>query len=178
LFDEIEKAHRDIFNLLLQILDDGRVTDSQGRTVDFKNTIIIMTSNLGSEYLLEHNDNANEMVMKEVQSHFRPEFLNRIDEIVMFNPLSRDVQIKIVSKLLNELKLRLEKNNIHVEFSNRVNSFIIENSYNTNYGARPIKRFIQKNIETEIAKKIISSEIEPQASYLIDFDGKLIVKKK
>ena len=137
-----------------------------------------MTSNLGSEYLLEHNDNANEMVMKEVQSHFRPEFLNRIDEIVMFNPLSRDVQIKIVSKLLNELKLRLEKNNIHVEFSNRVNSFIIENSYNTNYGARPIKRFIQKNIETEIAKKIISSEIEPQASYLIDFDGKLIVKKK
>lgn len=178
LFDEIEKAHRDIFNLLLQILDDGRVTDSQGRTVDFKNTIIIMTSNLGSEYLLEHNDNANEMVMKEVQSHFRPEFLNRIDEIVMFNPLSRDVQIKIVSKLLNELKLRLEKNNIHVEFSNRVNLFIIENSYNTNYGARPIKRFIQKNIETEIAKKIISSEIEPQASYLIDFDGKLIVKKK
>lgn len=178
LFDEIEKAHRDIFNLLLQILDDGRVTDSQGRTVDFKNTIIIMTSNLGSEYLLEHNDNANEMVMKEVQSHFRPEFLNRIDEIVMFNPLSRDVQIKIVSKLLNELKLRLEKNNIYVEFSNRVNSFIIENSYNTNYGARPIKRFIQKNIETEIAKKIISSEIEPQASYLIDFDGKLIVKKK
>jgi len=178
LFDEIEKAHRDIFNLLLQILDDGRVTDSQGRTVDFKNTIIIMTSNLGSEYLLEHNDNANEMVMKEVQSHFRPEFLNRIDEIVMFNPLSRDVQIKIVSKLLNELKLRLEKNNIHVEFSNRVNSFIIENSYNTNYGARPIKRFIQKNIETEIAKKIISSEIEPQALYLIDFDGKLIVKKK
>lgn len=177
LFDEIEKAHRDIFNLLLQILDDGRVTDSQGRTVDFKNTIIIMTSNLGSEYLLEHNDNANEMVMKEVQSHFRPEFLNRIDEIVMFNPLSRDVQIKIVSKLLNELKLRLEKNNIHVEFSNRVNSFIIENSYNTNYGARPIKRFIQKNIETEIAKKIISSEIEPQASYLIDFDGKLIVKR-
>jgi len=178
LFDEIEKAHRDIFNLLLQILDDGRVTDSQGRTVDFKNTIIIMTSNLGSEYLLEKNDNANAMVMKEVQSHFRPEFLNRIDEIVMFNPLSKDVQIKIVEKLLNELKHRLAKNNIFVDFSKRVHTFIIENSYNTNYGARPIKRFIQKNIETEIAKKIISSEIEPQNHYLIDFEGKIIIKNQ
>ncbi len=178
LFDEIEKAHRDIFNLLLQILDDGRVTDSQGRTVDFKNTIIIMTSNLGSEYLLEKNDNANAMVMKEVQSHFRPEFLNRIDEIVMFNPLSKDVQVKIVEKLLNELKHRLAKNNIFVDFSKRVNTFVIENSYNTNYGARPIKRFIQKNIETEIAKKIISSEIEPQNHYLIDFEGKIIIKNQ
>lgn len=178
LFDEIEKAHRDIFNLLLQILDDGRVTDSQGRTVDFKNTIIIMTSNLGSEYLLEKNDNANAMVMKEVQGHFRPEFLNRIDEVVMFNPLSKDVQIKIVEKLLNELKHRLDKNNIFVDFSKKVNTFVIDNSYNTNYGARPIKRFIQKNIETEIAKKIISSEIEPQNHYLIDFEGKIIIKNQ
>lgn len=178
LFDEIEKAHRDIFNLLLQILDDGRVTDSQGRTVDFKNTIIIMTSNLGSEYLLEQNKDATDFVMKEVQSHFRPEFLNRIDEIVMFNPLSKEVQIKIVDKLLNELKMRLEKNHIYIEFSDKVKSFVIENSYNTNYGARPIKRFIQKNIETEIAKKIISSEIEPQSFYMVDYRGKIEVNKK
>lgn len=109
LFDEVEKAHRDIFNVLLQILDDGRLTDSQGRVVDFKNTIIIMTSNLGSEYLLNHDDNATELVMNEVHAHFRPEFLNRIDEIVMFNPLSKDVQVKIVDKLLNELRVRLNK---------------------------------------------------------------------
>ena len=154
MFDEVEKAHRDIFNLLLQILDDGRLTDSQGRTVDFKNTIIIMTSNLGSEY-----------------------FLNRIDEIVMFNPLSREVQIKIVDKLLNDLRNRLEKNNINVEFTDGVRKYVIDNSYNTTYGARPIKRFIQKNIETEIAKKIISSEVQPTKSYTIDYQGKLIVRE-
>ena len=159
LFDEVEKAHRDIFNVLLQILDDGRLTDSQGRVVDFKNTIIIMTSNLGSEYLLNHDENATELVMNEVHAHFRPEFLNRIDEIVMFNPLSKDVQIKIVDKLLNELRVRLNKNNIKVNFTNALKKYVIDNSYNTTYGARPIKRFIQKNIETEIAKKIISSEI-------------------
>ncbi len=178
LFDEIEKAHRDIFNILLQILDDGRLTDSQGRVVDFKNTIIIMTSNLGSEYLLNHEANANELVMNEVRAHFRPEFLNRIDEIVMFNPLSREVQIKIVDKLLNELKVRLDKNNIKVDFTNSLKKYIIDNSYNTTYGARPIKRFIQKNIETEIAKKIISSEIEPNAYYVIDYQGHLIINKK
>ena len=177
LFDEIEKAHRDIFNLLLQILDDGRLTDSQGRTVDFKNTIIIMTSNLGSEYLLNHDPNANELVMNEVHAHFRPEFLNRIDEIVMFNPLSREVQIKIVDKLLNDLRNRLEKNNINVEFTDGVRKYVIDNSYNTTYGARPIKRFIQKNIETEIAKKIISSEVQPTKSYTIDYQGKLIVRE-
>ena len=177
LFDEVEKAHRDIFNLLLQILDDGRLTDSQGRTVDFKNTIIIMTSNLGSEYLLNHDPNANELVMNEVHAHFRPEFLNRIDEIVMFNPLSREVQIKIVDKLLNDLRNRLEKNNINVEFTDGVRKYVIDNSYNTTYGARPIKRFIQKNIETEIAKKIISSEVQPTKSYTIDYQGKLIVRE-
>lgn len=178
LFDEIEKAHRDIFNVLLQILDDGRVTDSQGRTVDFKNTIIIMTSNIGSEYLLENQDNANELVMDEVRKHFRPEFLNRIDEIIMFNSLSKEVQMKITEKMLNDLCKRLDKNNIHIEFSQNVNKFVIDNSYNTAYGARPIKRFIQKNIETEIAKKIISSEIIPQKSYFIDFKGKILVNEK
>ncbi len=178
LFDEVEKAHRDIFNVLLQILDDGRLTDSQGRTVDFKNTIIIMTSNLGSEYLLNNDPNANELVMNEVHNHFRPEFLNRIDEIVMFNPLSKDVQIKIVDKLLNELAIRLENNNIKVEFTNSLKKYVIDNSYNTTYGARPIKRFIQKNVETEIAKKIISSEITPNNFYLIDYQGKLKITEK
>ena len=178
LFDEVEKAHRDIFNVLLQILDDGRLTDSQGRVVDFKNTIIIMTSNLGSEYLLNHDDNAIELVMNEVHAHFRPEFLNRIDEIVMFNPLSKDVQVKIVDKLLNELRVRLNKNNIKVNFTNAVKKYIIDHSYNTTYGARPIKRFIQKNIETEIAKKIISSQIEPNFYYEIDYQGQLVIVSK
>ena len=153
LFDEVEKAHRDIFNVLLQILDDGRLTDSQGRVVDFKNTIIIMTSNLGSEYLLNHDDNATELVMNEVHAHFRPEFLNRIDEIV-------------------------NKNNIKVNFTNAVKKYIIDHSYNTTYGARPIKRFIQKNIETEIAKKIISSQIEPNFYYEIDYQGQLVIVSK
>ncbi len=177
LFDEVEKAHRDIFNLLLQILDDGRLTDSQGRTVDFKNTIIIMTSNLGSEYLLNNNTNANELVMNEVHKHFRPEFLNRIDEIVMFNPLSKEVQIKIVDKLLNDLKMRLEQNGIKVDFTNALKKYVIDSSYNTTYGARPIKRFIQKNIETEIAKQIIASTIEANHYYVIDYIGKIIIKE-
>ena len=156
LFDEVEKAHRDIFNVLLQILDDGRITDSQGRTVDFKNTIIIMTSNLGSDILLENNnEESRKEVMNVVKGYFRPEFLNRIDEIVMFNPLDRDVQIKIVDKMLKELKVRLLNNNIKVEFSNDLKKHIIDNSYNTTYGARPIKRYIQKNIESLIAKDLL-----------------------
>ena len=171
LFDEVEKAHRDIFNVLLQILDDGRLTDSQGRVVDFKNTIIIMTSNLGSEYLLNHDENATELVMNEVHAHFRPEFLNRIDEIVMFNPLSKDVQIKIVDKLLNELRVRLNKNNIKVNFTNALKKYVIDNSYNTTYGARPIKRFIQKNIETFLAHSIIQSDLEPKKEYLLDYEN-------
>lgn len=178
LFDEVEKAHRDVFNLMLQILDDGRLTDSQGRTIDFKNTIIIMTSNLGSEYLLNNEMNAKELVMKEVHTHFRPEFLNRIDEIVMFNPLSKDVQIKIVDKLLNDLTNRLQKNNLYLEFNDNVKKYVIENSYNTTFGARPIKRFIQKNIETELAKQIISSSISPSKTYLVDYQDKLIIKEK
>ncbi len=178
LFDEIEKAHRDVFNVLLQLLDDGRLTDSQGRTVDFKNTIIIMTSNLGSEYLLNNDSDAKEKVMELVHQNFKPEFINRIDEIVMFKPLSKDVQIKIVDKMLNELKARLEGNNIKVNFSNDLKKYIIDNSYNTTFGARPIKRFIQKNVETEIAKRIIANEISPYVNYLVDYkDGKLVVIK-
>ena len=180
LFDEIEKAHRDIFNVLLQILDDGRITDSQGRTVDFKNTIIIMTSNLGSDILLEKNNTkeAYEEVMSIVRSSFKPEFINRIDEIVMFNPLNKDVQIKIVDKLLNELKQRLTVNNIKVVFSNDLKDYIIEKSFNPSYGARPIKRFIQKHIETVIAKAIISSHIVPYVTYVIDILGDEVVIKQ
>ncbi len=178
LFDEIEKAHRDIFNVLLQILDDGRITDGQGRTVDFKNTIIIMTSNIGSEYLLDGvNDDSRKKVMELVKASFKPEFLNRIDEIILFNPLSKDVQCKIVEKMLRDLSQRLEKNNIRVEFTDNLKQYVLDNSYNTTYGARPIKRFIQKNIETLLAKSIISSEIVPYKHYLVDFvDGNISIK--
>ncbi len=178
LFDEIEKAHRDIFNVLLQILDDGRITDSQGRTVDFKNTIIIMTSNLGSEYLLHPDSTTNDKVMGIVRNSFKPEFLNRIDEIIMFNSLSRGVQIQIVNKMLNDLKMRVEANNIHIEFSEGLKKQVIDNSYSPEYGARPIKRFIQKNVETFIAKNIISSNLKPGNHYLIDYrDGKYQIKQ-
>lgn len=178
LFDEIEKAHRDIFNVLLQILDDGRITDSQGRTVDFKNTIIIMTSNLGSEYLLHPDQSTNEKVMNIVRNNFKPEFLNRIDEIIMFNSLSKGVQIQIVNKMLNDLKLRVETNSIHIDFSENLKRQVIDNSYSPEYGARPIKRFIQKNVETFIAKAIISSKICPNNAYLIDYNGTYQIIKK
>ncbi len=178
LFDEIEKAHRDIFNVLLQILDDGRITDSQGRTVDFKNTIIIMTSNLGSEYLLHPEQSTNEKVMNIVRNNFKPEFLNRIDEIIMFNSLSKGVQIQIVNKMLNDLKSRVEANNIHIDFSENLKRQVIDNSYSPEYGARPIKRFIQKNVETFIAKAIISSKLCPNNAYLIDYNGTYQIIKK
>lgn len=177
LFDEVEKAHRDIFNVLLQILDDGRITDSQGKTVDFKNTIIIMTSNIGSEYLLHSDSETNDKVMSLVRSHFKPEFLNRIDEIIMFNALSKGVQIQIVNKMLNDLKTRLINNNIYVEFSENLKKQIIDNSYSPEYGARPIKRFIQKNIETYLAKEIINSRILANQHYLMDYqNGAYLIK--
>ncbi len=178
LFDEIEKAHRDIFNVLLQILDDGRITDGQGRTVDFKNTIIIMTSNLGSEFLLDGvTDDSKSKVDQLLKSSFKPEFLNRIDEIIMFKPLNKDVQLQIVQKLLNELKHRLEQNNIKMTFTDELCNYILDESYNTIYGARPIKRFIQKNVETLIAKEIISSKIVPHKDYVLTFINNEIVIK-
>ncbi len=178
LFDEIEKAHRDIFNILLQILDEGRLTDSQGRTVDFKNTIIIMTSNLGSDILLNNNNpNKKNDVMGVVKMNFRPELINRIDEIIIFNPLDKDTQIKIVDKMLNELKQRLVNQNISIEFSNDLKKYIIDSSYNTEFGARPIKRFIQKNIETFIAKKILNNEIEPFIKYVCDYNNEIKLSK-
>ena len=165
LFDEIEKAHNDVYNLLLQILDDGRLTDSQGRTVDFKNTIIIMTSNLGSQELLNNDSAAVDRLLKQT---FKPEFLNRIDEIVYFKPLTKDVQYKIVNKLLKQLDIRLLANNINISYTDNLKNDILAKAYNVEYGARPIKRFIGKHIETFIATKIISGEIKPNIPYVLD----------
>ena len=174
LFDEIEKADSEVFNLLLQILDDGRITDSQGRTVDFKNTIIIMTSNLGSEELLNGN---KEYVKELLHKTFKPEFLNRIDEIVMFNPLSEEVAVKIVTKLLNELERRLMDNKIHIEFTDDLKKYICKESYSFEFGARPIKRFIQKNIETLVAKAIIKEELKPNDKVVMDYKNEILLSK-
>ena len=178
LFDEIEKAHRDVFNILLQILDDGRITDSQGRTVDFKNTIIIMTSNLGSEYILENRDNATDEVMSELKSTFRPEFLNRIDEIIMFNSLSKEVIYDILDKIVLEIEQRLSDKRIHISLTDSARQYIIDNSYDVNFGARPIKRFVQRNVETLIAKNIILDKIKVNSTVTIDCrDNELIIKE-
>ena len=171
LFDEIEKAHKDVFNILLQILDDGRLTDSQGRTVDFKNTIIIMTSNLGSEYILEGLDNANELVMNELKSTFRPEFINRIDEIIVFNSLKKDVIGDIVDKIIKEINDRLQQNFLHVEITNAVKDKIINEAYDERYGARPIRRYITKNIESLLAHKLIDSDIAVGSTLVVDLDN-------
>ena len=168
LFDEIEKAHPDVFNILLQILDDGRLSDSQGRTVDFKNTIIIMTSNLGSEYLLEDTKEADLKVEALLKQSFKPEFLNRIDEIIYFHPLNKDVQLKIVSKLLRNLDERLIAQGINLTFTDSLKKYILDQSFDPEYGARPVKRYIQKYIETFVATKIIKGEIKPDIPYVLD----------
>ncbi len=177
LFDEIEKAHKDVFNILLQILDDGRITDSQGRTVDFKNTIIIMTSNLGSEYILEGKENANELVMEELRHTFKPEFINRIDEIVIFNSLNENTVYDILDKLINDLQNRLSNINIKLNFSDKVKKFIIDSSYDVRFGARPLKRFLSKNVETLIATAIIQNKIKPNMEVNFDVENdKIIIK--
>lgn len=168
LFDEIEKAHKDVFNILLQVLDDGRITDNQGRTVDFKNTIIIMTSNIGSEYILENISNKDELVNKELFSTFKPEFLNRIDEIITFNSLSKDVVYNILDKIIKEVEERLKGKNITIELTNNAKDFIIEKAYDESFGARPIKRFVSENIETLLAEKIINDEITNDSHIVID----------
>ncbi len=168
LFDEIEKAHKDVFNILLQVLDDGRITDNQGRTVDFKNTIIIMTSNIGSEYILENVSNKDELVNKELFSTFKPEFLNRIDEIITFNSLSKDVVYNILDKIIKEVEERLKGKNITIELTNNAKDFVIERAYDESFGARPIKRFVSENIETLLAKKIINDEITNDSHIVID----------
>lgn len=175
LFDEIEKAHPEVFNLLLQMLDDGRLTDSQGRVVDFKNTIIIMTSNLGSEYLL-HNE--RDKVEGLLHQTFKPEFLNRIDEIVYFSPLSKETQSKIVDKMLNNLNERLKESYYSFTFSKKLKDYILDSAYSPVYGARPIKRFIQNKVETIIANKIISQEVDTSHKYEVDYDDKEVIVKK
>ena len=182
LFDEIEKAHPDVFNILLQILDDGRVTDSQGRTVDFKNTVIIMTSNLGSSYLLEGigedgmiSENARQAVMRELHRSFRPEFLNRLDEIIMFRPLTRENLTGITGIMLDSLKKRLQERQLGLEISGEALDYIIDCGYDPLYGARPLRRFIQNNVETLIAKEILSGDLGTGSVLHVDLkDGRLI----
>ena len=176
LFDEIEKADPEVFNLLLQILDDGRLTDSQGHLVDFKNAIIIMTSNLGSEYILHGEKDKVEEILHRT---FKPEFLNRIDEIVYFNPLSKDVQLKIVDKMLHELQGRLEGQFYSVEFTDALKKWILDSSYTPNFGARPIKRFIQDKVETALATSIIKGEIDTKNKFLVDEkNGQVTISKE
>ncbi len=175
LFDEIEKANPEVFNLLLQVLDEGRLTDSQGRLVDFKNTVIIMTSNLGSEYLLK----GEKAAVKQLLAHtFKPEFLNRIDEIVYFNPLSKDTQLLIVEKMLKELQGRLAEQYFTVDFTSGLKHYVLDSAYSSEFGARPLKRFIQDQVETALATAIIDGTLSTKEKYLVDYDGKQIVIKK
>lgn len=174
LFDEIEKAHPDVFNILLQVLDDGRITDSQGRTVDFKNTIIILTSNLGSSVILdgivngEISENAKSEVNKLLKAHFRPEFLNRLDEIVLYKPLDKKEIKSIVDLMLRSLDKRLKDKQLKLEVTDKAKDYIVENGYDPVYGARPLKRFIQHNVETLIARHIIEGEYLPNAVIKVD----------
>ena len=184
LFDEIEKAHPDVFNVLLQVLDDGRITDSQGRTIDFKNTIIILTSNLGSEYILEGindkgelTEEAKEKVEKLLKQSFRPEFLNRLDEIVFYKPLTQNETAKILDLLIVDLNKRLENQEITIELTDNAKEYLIKNGYDPVYGARPLKRFVQKKVETLIAKEIIKQTILPKQNVVIDCkENDLIIK--
>ena len=177
LFDEIEKAHPDVFNVLLQVLDDGRITDSQGRTVDFKNTILIMTSNIGSQYLLDGIDEsgniskeAKELVTNELRNHFRPEFLNRLDEQIMFKPLTKDNIGGIIELLIVDVNKRLKDKKISIALTDAARSYIVDNGYDPIYGARPLKRFVQKNVETLAGKLILSDGISEGETILIDYD--------
>ena len=172
LFDEIEKAHEDVFNLFLQILDDGRLTDNKGKTVDFKNTIIIMTSNIGSSYLLQAseniNDEARDLVMNEMKRRFKPEFLNRVDDIIMFKPLDREGIKQIIDIFMKSLKNRLEEKDIEVEITDSAKEIIVKEGYDPIYGARPLKRYISNTLETMIAKKLIAGEIYNGCTIVID----------
>ncbi len=175
LFDEIEKAHPEVLNLLLQILDDGRITDSNGRTVDFKNTIIIMTSNLGSEYIL---DGDTSKVMDEVRSHFRPEFINRIDEIIVFKPLTKDVIYEILDKIISDIEKRLSSNDIHIRLTNTAKDYLVDAGYDVNYGARPLKREVSKTVESLLAHELVKGTIKYGETVTFDVkDNELIIEK-
>ena len=186
LFDEIEKAHPDVFNVLLQVLDDGRITDSQGRTVDFKNTILIMTSNIGSPYLLDGIDEkgdikseAQEQVMNDLRGHFRPEFLNRLDEIIMFKPLTKDNVGKIVDLMVKELSDRLADQELSLELTDAAKQMVVDNGYDPVYGARPLKRYLQNYVETLTAKKILSGDVHAGDTIVLDVkDGAFTVSTK
>ena len=179
LFDEVEKAHPDVFNILLQVLDDGRITDSQGRTVDFKNTIIILTSNLGSDILLagideqtgEITENAKEQVQALLKRSFRPEFLNRLDEIVFYKPLTRDNIASIIDIQIDDLQKRLEDKELKVVLTPDAKKYVIDNGYDPVYGARPLKRFLQRKVETLIARKIVAGDIHDGSILTVDEDG-------
>ena len=175
LFDEVEKAHPDVFNVLLQVLDDGRITDSKGKTVDFKNTILIMTSNIGSHYLLEGIDQygnvgkeAEQMVLGDLQNHFRPEFLNRLDETILFKPLTRDNIRQIVDLLVADVNKRLEERELKVELTEAAKAFVTEHGYDPAYGARPLRRYIQKHVETLAARIILQGDIHQGQMIVID----------
>ena len=186
LFDEIEKAHPDVFNILLQVLDDGRITDSKGKTVDFKNTILIMTSNIGSSYLLEGIDDqgnikqeAQDMVMADLRNHFRPEFLNRLDETIMFKPLTKDNITSIIDLQIKDLNRRLADKELHVELTPEAKGYVADNGYEAMYGARPLKRYLQKTVETLAARLILSDGVDAEDTILIDVEnGELTAKVK
>ncbi|MBP3523812.1 MAG: AAA family ATPase, partial [Clostridia bacterium] len=182
LFDEVEKAHPDVFNVLLQVLDDGRITDSQGRTVDFKNTIIILTSNLGSSAILEGidaNGQITEEARKQVESmlktHFRPEFLNRLDEIVFYKPLTRNEIDRIVDLQVADLNRRLKDKQLTMTLTSAARSYIVAQGYDPVYGARPLKRFMQRAVETLIARKLIAEDVQPRTQLTVDYDGDKLV---
>jgi ATP-dependent Clp protease ATP-binding subunit ClpB len=186
LFDEIEKAHPDVFNVLLQVLDDGRITDSQGRTVDFKNTILIMTSNIGAEYLLDGIDaqgaiteEAEKLVMGDLRNHFRPEFLNRLDETILFKPLTKENIGGIIRLIVDDLNRRLADRELSIELTPEAEAFVVENAYDPVYGARPLKRYIQKYVETLSAKLILSDQVNVKDVILITVeDGALAARRK
>lgn len=185
LFDEVEKAHPDVFNVLLQVLDDGRITDSQGRTVDFKNTIIIMTSNIGSSYLLEGigedgtiTSEAENMVMNDLKAHFRPEFLNRLDEVILFKPLTKDNIGNIITLLVNDVNKRLANKELAIELTDKAKEYVVEHGFDPAYGARPLKRFVQKTVETLAAKLILSGDISTGTIVIDVVDNQLVAKEK
>ena len=175
LFDEVEKAHPEVLNLLLQILDDGRVTDSNGRTVDFKNTIIIMTSNLGSEHILNGN---TDQVMQDVREQFRPEFINRIDEVIVFNPLTKSAIGHILDKIINEIENRLKDINLKINLTDKAKEQLIDDGYYINYGARPLKRLVSRTIETMLSKMIIAGEVNPNDTVTIDYENNNYIVKE
>ncbi|MBP3492182.1 MAG: AAA family ATPase, partial [Clostridia bacterium] len=186
LFDEIEKAHPDVFNILLQVLDDGRITDSQGRTVNFKNTIIILTSNLGSGIILDNidkdgniTDEAKEQIDKLLKQTFRPEFLNRLDDTVLFTPLTRENVYKIIDIMLKKLESRLEKQNLKLEVTQAAKDLIVDGGYDATFGARPLKRYIESNVETKVAKAILQGNMDEGDTIVVDAkDGEIVVSSK